>query len=89
MLRRGRPTGGSAPTSGPVTTDDVADALSHVVVALVGAGTNIATSFRNLSTIGGATTWDPNPYSEQFTAAHQRSTRTTRSMPERGRHYRR
>lgn len=77
-----------APTSGPVTTDDAADALSHVVMALAN-GTPPARQFGDLHAIGGSTAWNHNSHADAFSSSRRSRTDTTVSRPERGRQYRR
>jgi len=50
-----------APTSGSVTTDDAADALSHLVSVLAN-GAPVADQYSRSHAAGGATTWTSNQY---------------------------
>jgi hypothetical protein len=76
-----------APTSGPVTTDDAADALSHVVSVLAN-GSPVADQFRRSRVAGGAATWTPNQYATDFSRARPPAPGNTISRPEKGRRYR-
>ncbi len=77
-----------APTSGPVTTDDLADAMSHVVVALHDPGAGAFARFSQAGLVG-TSMFPSNPYSAHFGAARPGNQRELTSRPERGRQYRR
>ncbi|WP_394941309.1 hypothetical protein [uncultured Ilumatobacter sp.] len=76
-----------APTSGPVTTDDAADALSHVVSALANE-TRVANQFSGIRAAASTPTWTPNQYATDFSTARPSADRNTVARPERGRQYR-
>jgi len=74
-----------APTSGPVTTDDVADALSHVTYALLNQNrTNRA--FENLRAQGSRSPFGPHPLDAQFRAARRHTPSPVPGDPSRGIH---
>lgn len=76
----------AAPTSGPVTTDDLADAVSHVVVAL--NQDPQLNRFSDSRPTGGPSSWGPNPYASAFSNTSRARGNPRPRRPERGRHYR-